>query len=122
MSELSIELPVASSAEHIPAALAAPKPKRVKPKASFDAVPADAFTPAVPVTADPIPSLPTAAAPAEQPFEEPTMTDTMQNMGETFAERVRPGLTAVIADETPELPAFEACGAAYRGGLGIDVR
>lgn len=83
MSEPHIDLSAENPAEHIPAVLAAPKPKRAKIGK------AEPFV-AAPATFDAAaPTIPTAAAPADTPIEEPTVTDTIENTTQTTTDKAQ---------------------------------
>ena len=100
MSDLPV-LPAVPPSESIPAVLAAPKPKKLKPvrAAAEPFVPTTATFPDV--TAAPFVD-PTAAAPAE-PFtpsitQEPTMATTIENVVENTADKMKNGAQAFSAD------------------------
>lgn len=82
MSDASIDLHATNPAEHIPAALAAPKPKRAK--AQKAEAPAD--QPAHAPAAEPV-SVPTAAAPADTEPKETTMATTIENATDTHTNK-----------------------------------
>lgn len=76
MSDPTITVPILESAEHIPAVLAAPKPKRKLAQPVVETVAA--------FVVEPAPALPSAAVSAETPIiEEPTMTETIENVTAT---------------------------------------
>lgn len=79
-----IILPPAGSAEHIPAALAAPKLKKAKGYMS-----SEPFVPAPATFPDALLSHPTAAAPADIHSEEPPMATTIENITTTATEKTQ---------------------------------
>lgn len=82
MSDTVVELPALTSAESIPAVLAASKAKRKGQRPARG----DTFLGA-PATFDAAPSLPTAAAPADLQPEDTTMATTIENMTETATDK-----------------------------------
>lgn len=75
MSDPLIPLPVLESAEHIPAALAAPKAKRKPTKQVIEAEPA--------------PALPPAAVPAETPIIEEIPMTVIENVTQTATDKTQ---------------------------------
>ncbi len=88
----AIDLNATNPAEHIPAALAAPKAKRGKPAK----IPAEPFVSAPATFDDAAPAVPTAAAPADTHSEDTTMATTIENMTETATDKTQ----AMFGDAT----------------------